>query len=214
MFPEITREDVFRLETRSLWLRWPLNADIRPEDRPGAQAQSGSLPEAASGDPYRTLKPEAVADLLRENAAGTALHLVMTGRGSDRRPIGRIALRPIRARIEDCGLRLQAWTAEPHRGAGLATQAVQAVVDTAFMLTDTPLVAASARVLDPAFRRVLEKCGFAYCGTGLDPSSEGLAASDRFRLDRKAWVSLKAWRVPGVVRARATTPVERPPCCG
>ena len=88
------------------------------------------------------------------------------------------------------------------------TEAVQAMVDAAFMLTDTPLVAASARVLDPGFRRVLEKCGFAYCGTGLDTglASGGLAASDRFRLDRKAWASLKSWRIPGVVRCRAPAP--------
>ena len=211
MFPDITREDVFRLETRSLWLRWPLAADTRLVDEP--ETPPRILPEAASGDPYRGPGSEPVADLLRQNTAGTALHLVLTGRGSDRRPLGRIALQPIRTRIEDCGLRLQAWIAEPHRGAGLATEAVQAVVDAAFMLTDAPLVAASARVLDPAFRRVLEKCGFAYCGTGLDPSSgEGLAACDRFRLDRKAWVSLKAWRVPGVVHARTSPLADRPPC--
>jgi len=78
------------------------------------------------------------------------------------------------------------------------------MVDAAFMLSDTPLVAASTRVLDPASRRVLEKCGFSSCGTGLDPAPDGhgLAASDRFRLDRKAWVSLKGWRVPGVSRQR------------
>ena len=27
MFPELTRDDVFRLETRRLWLRWPRMAD-------------------------------------------------------------------------------------------------------------------------------------------------------------------------------------------
>ncbi len=27
MFPEITRDDVFRLETRRLWLRWPRAKD-------------------------------------------------------------------------------------------------------------------------------------------------------------------------------------------
>ena len=207
MFPDMTREDVFRLETRHLWLRWPLEADAEVDGR-------AALPEAASGDPYAAGfgSSSAIADRLRQNSAGTSLHLVMTGRGADRRPIGRMALRPIRLRIADCGLRLQVWVAEPHRGAGLATEAAQAVVDIAFMLTDAPLVAASARVLDPAFRRVLEKCGFAYCGNGLDPAPAGdsLAASDRFRLDRKAWVSLKAWRVPGMVRER-TSP-EAPAC--
>ena len=27
MFPDLTRDDVFRLETRRLWLRWPRAAD-------------------------------------------------------------------------------------------------------------------------------------------------------------------------------------------
>ena len=28
MFPDLTRDDVFRLETRRLWLRWPREADV------------------------------------------------------------------------------------------------------------------------------------------------------------------------------------------
>src|SRR3712207_4191950 len=29
MFPDLTRDDVFRLETRRLWLRWPRHADCQ-----------------------------------------------------------------------------------------------------------------------------------------------------------------------------------------
>ena len=29
MFPDLTRDDVFRLETRRLWLRWPRHADVQ-----------------------------------------------------------------------------------------------------------------------------------------------------------------------------------------
>ena len=29
MFPDLTRDDVFRLETRRLWLRWPRLADVQ-----------------------------------------------------------------------------------------------------------------------------------------------------------------------------------------
>ena len=29
MFPDLTRDDVFRLETRRLWLRWPRQADAQ-----------------------------------------------------------------------------------------------------------------------------------------------------------------------------------------
>ncbi|MGI3899119.1 MAG: GNAT family N-acetyltransferase [Janthinobacterium lividum] len=204
MFPEISRDDVFRLETRSLWLRWPQVADIRAlAADAGARA---STPEAASGDPYRD---PGVLDAWREdNATGGALHLLLTGRDADRRVIGAVDLEPVRGRAEACGLRLRVWLDAEVRGQGLGTEAVQAMVDAAFMLTGTPLVAASARVLDPGFRRVLEKSGFGYCGTGLDPAGDdcGLTASDRFRLDHKAWASLKRWRVPGLVRSRAPSP--------
>ena len=197
MFPEITREDVFRLETRRLWLRWPFAADAKP-----ASARPGAAPEAAAEHSCRPHDAATIERLRLENSAGAALHLVLTGRGSDRHPFGTIDLLPIRERIENCGLLLQVALAADRRGSGYMTEAVQAVVDAAFMLTDAPLVAASSRVLDPGFRRVLEKCGFAYCGTGLDTAAPGgsLAASDRFRLDRKAWSSLKAWRIPGVLR--------------
>ncbi|RYB04124.1 GNAT family N-acetyltransferase [Lichenibacterium ramalinae] len=199
MFPEITREDVFRIETRRLWLRWPERADIRalaPDpDRPPP-------PEAAAGDPYRD--PATLAAWRERNETGAELNLLMTGRGTDRHVRGAIGLTPVRGHAEACGLRLSLWLEEEARGDGLATEAVQAMVDAAFMLTGTPLVSASARVLDPCFRRVLEKCGFGSCGTGLDPAADGrgLTASDRFRLDRKAWTSLKTWRVPGLVRGR------------
>lgn len=206
MFPEISREDIFRLETRRLWLRWPTAADA------AASTAAPAPPEAASGDPYRDAAT--LAAWREGNASGAELHFVLTGRGADRRVLGAIDLAPVRGHAERCGLRLRVWLDAEARGEGLATEAVQAMVDAAFMLTGTPLVCASSRVLDPAFRRVLEKCGFGSCGTGLDPASDGrgLVASDRFRLDRKAWASLKNWRLPGLA---PISPEERPaPCLG
>lgn len=205
MFPDIVREDIFRLETRRLWLRWPSLQDMQaPRPEPEEDGPRPALPESASGDPYGERDAATVERWRAATATGNALHLVLSGRGLDRRPFGSVGLTPVRERLENCGLVLQVSLDPARRGAGLMTEAVQAVVDAAFMLTDAPLVAASARVLDPAFRRVLEKCGFAYCGTGLDPMVDrpGLVASDRLRLDRKAWASLKAWRIPGVVHHR------------
>ena len=205
MFPEISREDIFRLETRRLWLRWPTLAEAEPR-------ADAAMPEATSGNPHRD--PATLAAWRDGNASGAELHMVMTGRGADRRVFGAADLVPVRGHAEACGLRLRVRLDEGARGQGFATEAVQAIVDAAFMLTGTPLVSASSRVLDPAFRRVLEKCGFGFCGTGLDPApdGQGLTASDRFRLDRKAWASLKSWRVPGLVRGRATEAAV--PCPG
>ena len=219
MFPDIIREDIFRLETRRLWLRWPVPADAR--DAAGFLG-SDSTPESASGDPFAPGPTSAdvaragaiLAEWQAGNAAGSDLSLILTGRAVDRRGIGAVRLAPVRGSIDQCGLRLRAWLEPKAAGQGLGTEAVQAIVDIAFMLTATPLVAASSRVLDPGFRRVLEKCGFTSCGTGLDPAPDGrgLAASDRFRLDRKAWGSLKNWRVPGIVRDEAPTTAPEA-CC-
>ena len=221
MFPDIIREDIFRLETRRLWLRWPILADA-------AEAVgflgSDDMPESSSGDPYAATQNAAaaavakaaavLADWRADNAAGTHLSLVLTGRGADRRSIGAICVAPLRDSMDRCGLLLRTSLDAGVAGQGLGTEAVQAMVDIAFMLTATPLVAASSRVLDPGFRRVLEKCGFTACGTGLDPSPDGrgLAASDRFRLDRKAWSSLKNWRVPGIVRDRSSNALPAARC--
>ncbi len=49
MFPDIIREDIFRLETRRLWLRWPVLADA--SDAAGF-LESDNTPESASGDPF------------------------------------------------------------------------------------------------------------------------------------------------------------------
>ena len=71
-------------------------------------------------------------------------------------------------------------------------------MDAAFILAGVRQVEASVRVINPASRRVLEKCGFRYEGTVLQdaPARGGMISCDRFRLDRKTWVSLKQWRMP------------------
>ena len=52
------------------------------------------------------------------------------------------------------------WIGEQFWGRGIATEAVRAVIDYAFSETDVSLLLGSARVVNPASRRVLEKCGF------------------------------------------------------
>ncbi len=55
---------------------------------------------------------------------------------------------------------------------------------------------AGARVVNPASRRVLEKCGFQWTGVELRKvlSLGSSVPVDRFRLDRGVWSSLKSWR--------------------
>jgi len=94
------------------------------------------------------------------------------------------------------------WIGEPLWGRGYATEAVRAMIDHAFTATELDALAASCRVTNVASRGVLEKCGFQWTGAGLC-RVRALGASvpsDRFRLDRRTWASLRAWgktRLPG-----------------
>ncbi len=87
------------------------------------------------------------------------------------------------------------WLGVPHWGQGYATEAVRALVDYAFGELSHEALTAGARVINPASRRVLEKCAFQWTGvrlTRIRAINSG-APVDRFRLDRGLWESLKSW---------------------
>jgi RimJ/RimL family protein N-acetyltransferase len=93
------------------------------------------------------------------------------------------------------GLELGYWIGEPYWGKGYATEAAHALVDLAFRATTVNAVHVSCRVINPASRRVIHKCGFQYAGQGmLNSIVAGRVPVERYRLDRKTWVSLRTWR--------------------
>jgi RimJ/RimL family protein N-acetyltransferase len=87
------------------------------------------------------------------------------------------------------------WLGQPYWGKGYATEALHALIDHAFGDLDHEALQASARVTNPASRRVLEKCGFQWTGVGLCRvrAIHSSAPVDRFRLERGIWASLKSW---------------------
>ena len=193
MFPEITRDDVFRLETRRLWLRWPETADAAALADIASQA---TVAEMTAHVPHPYPKGEAAKRIdrwRRKNASGLGLKLMLTRTGPHRQPVGVVGLDPSPA-----GVTLGFMLSPAHAGQGFATEAAQAVIDALFVLSAAPRLEAAARVVNPAARRVLEKCGFAYDGTALQsaPARGGMIPCDRFRLDRRTWSSLKQWRMP------------------
>ena len=87
------------------------------------------------------------------------------------------------------------WIGEPHWGNGYATEAVQALIDLVFTESDCEAIGAGCRVANVGSRRVIEKCGFQYCGLDMiDSRFEGAVVPIfAFRLTRRVWESLKAW---------------------
>jgi RimJ/RimL family protein N-acetyltransferase len=106
------------------------------------------------------------------------------------RPIGMCSVEP-----RDDGFELGYWYGAPHWGRGFATEAARAVIDHAFADLEHEALQSGARVTNPASRRVLEKCGFQWTGVRLIRirAINSSAPSDRFRLDRGLWASLKSW---------------------
>lgn len=82
-----------------------------------------------------------------------------------------------------------------HWGKGYATEAARAVIDYAFEEFAIDQLLSAARVLNPASRHVLEKCGFQWTGVELHRFL-ALGSStpvDCFKLERGVWSSIKSW---------------------
>jgi RimJ/RimL family protein N-acetyltransferase len=90
--------------------------------------------------------------------------------------------------IGACGLegaQLGYWIGLPFWGCGYATEAARGLIDHAFGDLGHMVLTASARISNPASRRVLEKCGFEWTGVGLC-RIRAISSSvpvDRFRLE-------------------------------
>lgn len=192
MFPDLARDDVFRLETARMWLRWPRSSD-------GAAIQRFcSLWEVARytariPHPYPEGSAERFIYAAREaNASGRDLTLVFAPKKGRRDVIGSISLESRRADRLALGFAL----APEYWNEGLATEAACVMVKAGFALTQAVEILASASIDNPASRRVLEKCGFEFVSTGPRgaPARGGLVESHNFRQTRKSWAEAMALR--------------------
>ena len=190
MFPDLARDDVFRLETARLWLRWPRAADAPAIARYCSRWEVAEF-TARIPHPYPPGTAERFIFAAREgNASGRDLTLVMTPIRGKREAIGAISLEASGQDRLTLGYALapEAW------GKGLASEAVEAMVEAGFVLTKAVEIVASVRVENVASRRVLEKAGFVFAGTGLQgaPARGGMVPCDRFGLTREAWTARRA----------------------
>jgi RimJ/RimL family protein N-acetyltransferase len=201
MFPDLTRDDVFRIETKRLWLRWPRVQDAVAVER---LADSAVVAEMTGIVPHPYPKGEAerfIFEARKDNALGTKLMFAIVPQARPERFLGRIGSRLLPSGPNGmlrCSLGY--WLGEPHWGQGLATEAAHGMIDAIFSYTDMQEIEASTRVINPASRRVIEKCGFQFAGSDMMelPALRGPVPVDRFFLSRSIWMSLKGWREPRV----------------
>ncbi|HYF55907.1 MAG TPA: GNAT family N-acetyltransferase [Salinarimonas sp.] len=197
MFPDLTRDDVFRLETRRLWLRWPRQADAQAVVALAGDKEVADM-TAVMPHPYPPHEAEAfVLRARRGNTDGTSLSLAITPKDRPGTLIGVVGIRG--PREDEPGPTIGFWLGRPHWGRGIMTEAARALVDAWFAYTPADALHATARVVNPASRRVLEHCGFAHEGSRLQafPARGGALPVDAFRLDRRTWASLKSWGLSG-----------------
>jgi RimJ/RimL family protein N-acetyltransferase len=199
MFPDIARDDVFRLETKRLWLRWPRVSDAAAIARYSSRWEVARMTSRIP-HPYPPGEAERFIFTAREaNALGRDLMLVIAPIRGKREPIGMISLESrLQGRLTiGYALAPEVW------GKGIATEAALAAIEAGFALTNAVEMLATAHVENPASRRVLDKCGFAHTGTGLEgaPARGGMVPCDRFRLERAVWTSRRAVATAGAAPA-------------
>lgn len=189
MFPDITCDDIFRIETPRLWLRWLRASDAKDV---AAFASLAPVAQMTASIPHPYPAGEAARFILSARgatAAGTALILAMTLKTKARTLIGLVSAQaePIATHEVEIGY----VTAPSHAGRGYATEAILGLIDTVFNLTEVRHVVANTRAINPASRRVLEKCGFEPTGSGLRdlPARGGRHPCDFFALGRHQWAT-------------------------
>ena len=185
MFPEITRDDIFRIETERLWLRW-----LRAADKEGVVRYAGdpevALKTAIIPHPYETRDAETfILQARDENARGAALHLALAPKRAPNDVLGAISLHGADNRgVATLGFVL----GRAHWGQGLMTEAATAFVDLIFSITSIQEIVSSALPDNAASLRVMEKLGFSRLGkdSAIWPARGGAVEVERTILKRGA----------------------------
>ena len=185
MFNDLLQDDVFRLETSRLWLRWPRAADAAEIARLAGDAEVACATTRIP-HPYPAEAASAyVLEARRDNSEGRAVIFVLTAKRRPSLPLGAIGL--LGARSES--LSLGYWLGKPHWRQGLMTEAAGAMVELAFTWTQAREIAAAVEVTNAASQRVLEKIGFRFVDEALEaaPARSSPRLAKRFSLERKQW---------------------------
>ena len=184
MFPDLMRDDVFRLETSRLWLRWPRALDAA---RIAYLVSAREVAEQTTSIPHPYppgAAAEFVLDARRRNLAGQSLILVVTLKGRPNEAIGAVSLN-----LEGDEAEIGYWLGKPYWGEGYMSEAVRALIAMVFQLTELDAIHAQMRRGNQRSRQVLEAVGFVPVGPGLcaAPARGGAVPGERFVLTRPAF---------------------------
>ena len=186
MFPELIRDDVFRLETARLWLAWPCAADTPGITRIASRAEVASM-TARIPHPYPS---DGASDWVRasrqDNASGRSLILVARDK-TGRREVAALVSIDLLGDGAELG-----YVVKPERwGEGLASEAAAAIVAVAFAVTSLDVIHSRTRIENSASQRVLRKIGFAPAGRAMAdmPARGGVFPVETFRLTRSDWLA-------------------------
>ncbi|MFZ5731446.1 MAG: GNAT family N-acetyltransferase [Pseudomonadota bacterium] len=182
----LSRRSSFVLETARLQLRKPTLADVKAIAR---LANDRRIAEMTRRLPHPYVTADATNFI--KTIAGEQHETVFLIE-HERAPVGMVGIDWADEDAPELGY----WLGVNHWGHGFATEAARAVIDYVFdEFDDVTQLVSGARVVNPASRRILEKCGFQWTGVELHRflALGSSTPCDRFRLNRHVWASLKAW---------------------
>ena len=188
--PERSRTDCPVLLSERLVLRAPHEEDI---DALAHLANNANVATMVSRMPHPYTVNDA-ADFVRRTKLGEIGKCVYAITKADNGAfLGCCGIEPT---ADPLAVEIGYWLGEPHWNSGYTTEAAHALIDMVFRTRDqVETIDARCRVTNVASRRVLQKCGFQFQGTGLAASlALGSNVSvEWFRLDRKTGMSLRSW---------------------
>ena len=161
MFPDITRDEVFRLETRRFWLRWPVPADAQLIARVQAENAEPAGLCVFSSDAAGRLVEQWRAD----NEAGRALHLTIVAKAEGRYPVGWVRIGP--GCDDEAGLSVK--VARDAASPDIAVEAAGAVLAMAILLGGPSSI--SLRPLSGEIRQAVAALGYGQMGRRVAPAA-------------------------------------------
>ena len=188
--PDRLRSDCPVLLSQRLVMRAPHEEDI---DALAHLANNAAVATMVSRMPHPYTARDAADFVRRTNAGEIGKCVYAITKAENGEFLGCCALEPHVNNADT--LEIGYWLGEPHWNRGYATEAAHALIDMAFRTRDIAHIDARCRVTNIASRRVIQKCGFQFQGSGMVASLAmgGMMPVEWYRLDRKTWMSLKSW---------------------